>query len=118
VVSKRGGNPIDVLDQQARWLREKDVRGIPVNAADPLPPEPAPPPEPEQDDPIAAALIEGQRSLGSALASLAAREQPQPQLTVHMPGPGKPTMKVGRRLADGSVEIREVEIDEEGSDAA
>jgi len=118
IIRKRGGNPIDVLDQQARWLREKDVRGIPVNAADPLPPEPAPPPEPEQDDPIAAALIEGQRSLGSALASLAAREQPQPQLTVHMPGPGKPTMKVGRRLADGSVEIREVEIDEEGSDAA
>jgi len=111
IIRKRGGNPIDVLDQQAHWLREKEARGIPVNAADPQP-DPVPEPEPEGDDLMATALLEGQRSIGSALASLASREQPAPQLTVHMPGPGKPTMKVGRRLADGSVEIREVEIEE------
>ena len=52
------------------------------------------------------------RTSEDTLAALASREIPAPQLTVHMPGPGKPTMKVGRRLADGSIEVREVEIEE------
>jgi lambda family phage portal protein len=29
IVRKRGGNPIDVIEQQARWLREKADNGIP-----------------------------------------------------------------------------------------
>ena len=32
VIRKRGGNPIDTLEQQARWLREKEANNIPVNA--------------------------------------------------------------------------------------
>ena len=44
------------------------------------------------------------------------KDQQPPQLTVHLPPPGKPTMRVGRRLEDGSIEMREVEI--EGGDAA
>jgi lambda family phage portal protein len=35
IIRKRGGNPIDVLEQQARWLREKDANSIPHNAAMP-----------------------------------------------------------------------------------
>lgn len=38
IVRKRGGNPIDVIEQQARWLREKDDNSIPpaqASAADP-----------------------------------------------------------------------------------
>lgn len=33
IVRRRGGNPVDVLDQQSRWLREKDARGIQPPAA-------------------------------------------------------------------------------------
>lgn len=29
IIRRRGRNPIDVLEQQARWLREKESRGIP-----------------------------------------------------------------------------------------
>jgi lambda family phage portal protein len=32
IIRKRGGNPHDTLDQQARWLEEKKKRGIPNNA--------------------------------------------------------------------------------------
>ena len=32
IIRKRGGNPIDTLEQQARWLREKADNNIPVNA--------------------------------------------------------------------------------------
>lgn len=32
VIRKRGGNPIDTLEQQARWLREKADNGVPVAA--------------------------------------------------------------------------------------
>jgi lambda family phage portal protein len=35
IIRKRGGNPIDTLEQQSRWLREKDKQGIPANAAVP-----------------------------------------------------------------------------------
>lgn len=33
IIRKRGANPIDVLEQQARWMREKADNGIPNNAA-------------------------------------------------------------------------------------
>lgn len=32
ILRKRGANPIDTLEQQARWMREKDKQGIPHNA--------------------------------------------------------------------------------------
>lgn len=35
IIRKRGGNPIDTLEQQGRWLREKDTNNIPANAAMP-----------------------------------------------------------------------------------
>lgn len=38
IVRRRGGNPLDVLEQQSRWLREKEARSIPLpsgKAADP-----------------------------------------------------------------------------------
>lgn len=37
IIRKRGGNPIDVLEQQARWRREKEANGIPHNASTPEP---------------------------------------------------------------------------------
>lgn len=37
IIRKRGGNPIDTLEQQSRWVREKDAQGIPANAATPTP---------------------------------------------------------------------------------
>ena len=33
IIRRRGGNPLDVLEQQARWLRAKAGEGIPANAA-------------------------------------------------------------------------------------
>lgn len=33
IIRRRGGNPIDTLEQQSRWVREKDAQGIPANAA-------------------------------------------------------------------------------------
>lgn len=33
IVRKRGGNPLETLEQQARWRREKEKQGIPHNAA-------------------------------------------------------------------------------------
>ena len=33
IIRKRGGNPLDVLEQQGRWLREKAAEGVPDNAA-------------------------------------------------------------------------------------
>jgi lambda family phage portal protein len=41
VIRRRGGNPLDTLDQQARWLQEKADRGIPPANAMPAP-APAP----------------------------------------------------------------------------
>lgn len=42
IIRRRGGNPIDTLEQQSRWLREKEAKGIPANAAQPAAPEPNP----------------------------------------------------------------------------
>lgn len=33
IIRRRGGNPIDTLEQQSRWAREKAAQGIPNNAA-------------------------------------------------------------------------------------
>lgn len=33
IIRRRGGNPIDTLEQQSRWVREKDKHDIPANAA-------------------------------------------------------------------------------------
>lgn len=33
IIRKRGANPMDVLEQQGRWLREKAAEGVPINAA-------------------------------------------------------------------------------------
>ena len=42
VIRRRGGNPRDTLEQQARWLAEKDARGIPsASAYAPTPDTPA-----------------------------------------------------------------------------
>lgn len=32
IIRKRGGNPLDVLEQQGRWLREKAAENVPANA--------------------------------------------------------------------------------------
>lgn len=51
IIRKRGGNPIDVLEQQARWLAEKQARGIPIDASKPAAAEPAAEqPDEEQED--------------------------------------------------------------------
>ena len=33
IIRRRGSNPIDTLEQQSRWVREKDAQNIPANAA-------------------------------------------------------------------------------------
>jgi lambda family phage portal protein len=33
IIRKRGGNPMDVLEQQGRWMREKEREGVPPNAS-------------------------------------------------------------------------------------
>lgn len=46
IIRKRGGNPMDVLEQQGRWRREKEAEGVPYNAASAPaaePPETQPP---------------------------------------------------------------------------
>lgn len=109
VITERGDDPDEIDHERAADIAREDDLGL-----YPEPP-PAPPEDPARQQ--ATALLEGQRELSAAIVSLASREHPAPQLTVHLPSPGKPSMKVGRRLPDGSVEIREVEI-EEGSDGA
>ena len=90
IIRKRGGNPLDVLEQQGRWLREKAAEGVPHNADKP---EPAPI-QPNQDDDgttaRAAAAMAAQ--LGAPLAAVAAgiqaavaKEQPAPVVNVAAP---------------------------------
>jgi lambda family phage portal protein len=107
VITERGDDPEEIDRERAADEDREDALKLGGDAPDIEPPE---------DDPVATAMLEGQRSLGNAIAQLAAREQPAPQLTVQLPPPGKPTMKVGRRLADGSVEIREIEIGADDAD--
>lgn len=37
IIRKRGGNPMDVLEQQGRWMREKAAEGVPHNASETAP---------------------------------------------------------------------------------
>lgn len=103
VITERGDDPDQIdLERAADDAREDELGLLPE------------PPAPPLDDPArqqAVALLEGQRELSAAIVALAGREQPAPELTVHLPSPAKPAMKVGRRLPDGSVEIRDVEIE-------
>ena len=56
IVRKRGASPHDVLDQQARWLRQKAEAGVnPAPAAQTGPAPAAPVEDDEQDDEAAAA---------------------------------------------------------------
>lgn len=110
IITERGDDPDEIDAERAADDAREESLGL-------HPEEPGMPTPSDPEDNLATALLETQRSFGNAIASLAAREQPAPQLTVQLPGPGKPTMKVGKRLPDGSVEIREVEIEGAG-DAA
>lgn len=100
VITERGDDP-DEIDQErtADDEREEQLGLLPES------------PVTEPGNELAAAMLEGQRSLGNAIAQLAGREQPAPQLTVQLPSPAKPTMKVGKRLPDGSIEVREIDIE-------
>ncbi len=53
IIRKRGGNPMDVIDQQARWRREKESRGIPTDVAKAQTAEPA---MPAHDPALASAI--------------------------------------------------------------
>ena len=48
IIRKRGGNPIDTLEQQARWLREKADNDVPVNAGMQMQQQPNTPQEADQ----------------------------------------------------------------------
>ncbi len=70
IIRKRGGNPMDTLEQQARWRREKESRGLPVDngkAAAPAAP-PASAAVLRQTEPSAQAVI---AELTKPLANLA-----------------------------------------------
>ncbi len=106
VIAERGNDPDAVDQERADDKAREDTLGL-----TPEPPEPAG--KGEQNAAAGAkALLDQQTALGNTIVTLAGREQPAPQLVVHMPSPAKPTMRVGRRMPDGSVELREVEIDE------
>jgi lambda family phage portal protein len=49
VIRRRGGNPIDTLEQQSRWTREKQAQGLPANAGQQSGGAPAPPDPDTQD---------------------------------------------------------------------
>jgi len=108
VITERGDDPEEIDAERA--ADEARETGLGLEEDDPAGAPPA-------EDPLATAVLDGQRQLGAAIVALAGRETPPPQLTVQLPGPGKPTMKVGRRLADGSIEVREVALEgEHGAD--
>ena len=73
IIRKRGGNPLDVLDQQQRWREEKDKRGIPQDAS--VPPAPEPAPEDDVDDEEEGAAERIGKALAAPLAAMAAATQ-------------------------------------------
>ena len=84
IIRRRGGNPMDVLQQQARWLREKEAAGIPDADAKAAPG--APMQDDQTDDPAqptpAHAMAAGLQAVGAAVAAMAAREPGQPTIEV------------------------------------
>lgn len=50
IIRKSGRHPIDVLEQQSRWLKEKEARGIPVDAGQTAAPAVLPAPTFEDDE--------------------------------------------------------------------
>ena len=75
IIRRRGGNPIDTLEQQSRWAREKAAQGIPANAA--LVPA-APPKKAGPADPAAAGTAQpnGLGALSDQPGGLAPRPVP------------------------------------------
>lgn len=97
VIRKRGGNPMDTLEQQARWLKVKDAQGIPANAAQPQ--------VPEADAPEAQARVR----LTEAQARLAqAQEAAETARTAHAEAVAAARVEVERqRLALVQAELAE-----------
>lgn len=95
IIRRRGGNPIDVLEQQSRWLQEKEARGIPVDAGKTalpgVPPAPILNDEDSKPDPTAA-FASALAAPMAVMAAAASREQPAPVVhfqagDVHVAGP-------------------------------
>lgn len=105
IITEQGDDPEEIDRERADDAQREDDLGL--RAEPPAPP--APPADPVAQ--LAAAMLEVQSKMTEAIALLAGREQPAPQLTVHMPTPARPAMKVGRRLPDGSIEISEVAVE-------
>ena len=87
IIRKRGGNPLDVLEQQARWRQEKDDRGIPLDASQPAAVLPAPTLDEPDDGPdpattLAAALAAPLAAMASGVNAVANREMPTPHIEV------------------------------------
>lgn len=76
IIRKRGGNPMDVLDQQARWRREKESRGIPVDGSQPAQPPQEIDEESAAGDAIASALAVPFATLAAGVKAVADRETP------------------------------------------
>lgn len=77
IIRKRGGNPMDVLDQQARWRREKAARDIPLDAANQPSGDPADqnsPPTPDPAQAMAAALSVPLSAMAAGIQAAAERE--------------------------------------------
>lgn len=81
VIRRRGGNPMDVLDQQARWLREKESAGV---TDKPEAPPPAPPP-PDEENAIARALAVPLSALAAGIQAAASRDQTPVEVNVAAP---------------------------------
>lgn len=91
IIRKRGGNPHDVLDQQARWLEEKKQRDIPNNAGAgngggvlPAPTEPVDPNASARRDEADAQHRHAIEAMTAAAVVLAGRELPVPQVHNHL----------------------------------
>lgn len=86
IIRKRGGNPIDVLEQQSRWMEEKASRGLPSDAGNPPAPEPKPiDPEDAPAARVAAALAAQTAAMATGMHALASREQTAPVINVAAP---------------------------------
>ena len=108
IIRRRGGNPLDVLEQQARWMREKDARGIPSAAAQSAPPAPAEDPGLKAAQAMASAHVQAAEINRQALASAAA-----PVFNVAAPTITLPAHEIHNHLpaAHVTVESPDVQVD-------